>query len=136
MKTLMDYVQRKRQLERLQNLKPGTQPKWGALSASNLLPHLTDPFKIALGEMEAVPVKSFFTTGVGKFIAIFLMPRWPKGAPTHPKTNIAIAGRKGKDFEQDRKELVDTIARFIDSYSKLPTTNTPYLARSPTAPGA
>lgn len=115
----MDDKQRNTQLERLRRLTPKTKANWGVLTASDLLPHLTDPFRIALGEMEALPVNSFFTTGIGKFIAIFLMPRWPQGAPTHPKTNINIAGRKGKDFELDFKELIDAMERFVNSNSKM-----------------
>jgi hypothetical protein len=119
MKTLMNPAQVARQLERLEKLLPETKPLWGLLTAGDLLPHLTDPFKIALGEMEAIPVDSFFITKIGKFAAIFLMPRWPKGAPTHPKTNIQIAGRKGTDFTADKMELIETMARFIDLYPKM-----------------
>jgi hypothetical protein len=116
MKTLMDPAQRAKQLQRLEHLHPQTKPLWGLLTAGDLLPHLTDPFKIAMGEMEAIPVESFFLTGLGKFAAIFLMPRWPKGAPTHPKTNIQIEGRKGADFQADKRELIETMVRFIDHY--------------------
>jgi len=119
MKTLLDKRQRNKHLKRLRKLTPETKPLWGELNAANLLPHLTDPFRIALGKMEAIPVKSFFTTGIGKFIAIYLMPKWPKGAPTHPKTNINIQGRKGVNFEQDMKELTDLIDKFVLLNSKV-----------------
>lgn len=119
MKTLMDPAELTRQLERLEKLNSETTPMWGLLTAGNLLPHLTDPFKIAMGEMEAIPVKSFFLTGIGKFAAIFLMPRWPKGAPTHPKTNIRLEGRKGSDFQADKKELIEAMVRFIEHYSMI-----------------
>ena len=115
----MNPAQAARQLDRLEKLLPETKPLWGLLTAGDLLPHLTDPFKIALGETDAVPVESFFLTGLGKFAAIFLMPRWPKGAPTHPKTNIQIDGRKGADFATDRTEVVEAMARFIDCYPKM-----------------
>lgn len=117
MKTLMNPAQAAKQLERLERLLPETKPLWGLLTAGDLLPHLTDPFKIALGEMEATPVKSFFLTGIGKFAAIFLMPRWPKGSPTHPKTNIQLEGRKGSDFQVDKMELKETMGRFIHQYA-------------------
>jgi hypothetical protein len=120
MQTLLNPIQKSRQLKRLHTLTPNTVPHWGLLTAGNLLPHLTDPFKIALGEVVAIPAKSFFTTRIGKFAAIYLMPRWPEGAPTHPKTNITIDGRKGGDFEQDKKELIEAIDRFILFYSKIP----------------
>ena len=113
MKTILDPEQKNKQLVRLQRLHPDTIPRWGRLTAGNLLPHLTDPFRIALGEFDVQPVRSFISTPLGRFMAIFLMPCWPKGAPTNPKTDISKEGRKGKVFEQDRQELVEVIERFI-----------------------
>ena len=129
MKTLLDPKQKSRQLERLRKLKPETKPHWGRLTAANLLPHLTDPFRIALGEYEAKPEKSFLSTKIGKLIAIYLMPKWPKGAPTHPKTDITKEGRKGKDFEQDMEELVSSIDRFLLMYSKIKYSDHPIFGK-------
>ena len=113
MKTILNSTQRKQQLKRLRTLRPETIAKWGLLTPGDLLPHLTDPFKIATGEFEAKTVNSFFSTAVGRFLAIYMMPRWPRGAPTHPKTDITKDGRKGKDFEKDMSELINAIDRFV-----------------------
>jgi hypothetical protein len=119
MKTLLDPVQRSKQLERLKRLSPQTQARWGNLSSTNLVPHLTDPFRIALGEYDAKPAKSFWSTRVGQYIAIYLTPQWPKDAPTHPKTDITKQGRKGQDFDLDMKELLNSIDRFMLMYPKI-----------------
>ena len=112
MPTLFDAQQREYQINRLKKLTPGTKPAWGKLTAGDLLPHLTDPFRTAFGEYEALPKKSFFTTRFGKWLLIYGMKQWPKSPPTHPKYNIEKEGRRGTNFEKDRAELFATIERF------------------------
>jgi hypothetical protein len=112
MATLFDPLQRQHQIDRLQKLTPDTKPAWGKLAAVDLVPHLTDPFRTALGEYDAPPERSFFTTKFGKWLLIYGMKKWPKSPPTHPKYDPEKHGRKGTDFENDKTALFNVIERF------------------------
>jgi hypothetical protein len=113
MPTLYNEAQRKKQIARLQNLKPGSKPAWGKLTSHNLLPHLADPILVALGDYKVeLNDAKFFKTKFGKWLIIYGIPRWPKSAPTAPEFDITRYGRKGNDFEKDKKDLFEIIERF------------------------
>ena len=112
MPTIFDTLQRKILINRLSMLGVDTKPLWGNLTARNLLQHLTDLFKIALGELEATPIKSFFSTSIGKWLAIYVIP-WPKSPLSHPSLDITKGGRHGINFITDMSELKAAIERFV-----------------------
>lgn len=114
MPTLFDPIQKQKQIDRLKNLRPETIPDWGKLTAVNLLPHLADPMRAGLGEIEVPLKKSFFSTHMGRWLIIYGIKQWPKGAPTSPKFNIEKEGRYGANFENDMAELLMVIERFCD----------------------
>ncbi|HTL83272.1 MAG TPA: hypothetical protein VL651_16270 [Bacteroidia bacterium] len=115
-KTLFDPAQREYQVARLRALRPETPAAWGKLTAPDLLPHLADPIHVALGEREVPNTdQRFYKTRLGKWLVIYVVPKWPKAPPTAPEFDITQLGRRGTDFENDREELFEAIHRFAIS---------------------
>jgi hypothetical protein len=113
MATLFDPAQRQLMLNRLEKLTPNTKPAWGKLTAGNLLPHLADPIRSALGEYDGqLSGQKFYKTKLGRWLVIYAIKKWPKSPPTASQFDISKNGRKGTDFEKDRKELFEVIERF------------------------
>jgi len=122
-KTLFNKEQKEKLVDQLKRLTPGSKPGWGNLTADNLLPHLEDPLLVGLGEYEVKSMrKSFLNSRFGRWFIIYGMKRWPKSAPTAPEFDITRYGRRGRNFEDDRQKLFDTIERFskLKPDSKLP----------------
>jgi hypothetical protein len=112
MKNLLNPNDRQAILARLQTLTPQSRGKWGKLTVQQLVPHLTDPFRAAMGEKAAVPQKSpLYNTLLGR--AMWSFVPWPKGAPTDPGFLPGTGGTSATDFDPDVQTLLLTIQRFI-----------------------
>ncbi|MBL7775074.1 MAG: DUF1569 domain-containing protein [Saprospiraceae bacterium] len=111
MKNLLHPADREALIHRLQGLRPDSQRRWGQLDARQLLPHLTDPLLVALGDRTAQPMPSVLSKRPLSTFMVWLAP-WPKGAPTAAEF---IPGKKGTpplDFDRDRQALLLAIHRF------------------------
>jgi hypothetical protein len=97
---------------RLQRLEPQTERRWGRLSAHEMLCHLADSFKGALGERPFVPAPSWFARAVIRRLALHTSLRWSKGFPTRPEFDPKRAGTKPESFEADRETTTIMIRRF------------------------
>ncbi len=91
---------------RIRALSPSARPKWGKMSADQMLWHLNQVLKTSLGENPVAPRRPPFPVPVLKFM-LFKLP-WPHGAPTAPEYQTAAA----RDFEAERTQCVDLMDRF------------------------
>jgi len=113
MNNLLNLDARDALVARLQKLRPDSQRQWGKLSASQILPHLADPFRVTLGEKKARSVANFVTKSfVGKLL-VRRLP-WPKGAPTSPDFLPGTGMTEPKSFEEDRQALLLLVHRFAN----------------------
>jgi hypothetical protein len=68
---------------RLDRLGPTSERLWGEMSVGQVLPHLADQLRIALGEIRVDPIPNPYNRGLRRYLAIHVLP-WPKCAQTHP----------------------------------------------------
>ncbi|HEX8695855.1 MAG TPA: DUF1569 domain-containing protein [Longimicrobium sp.] len=84
-KTIFDPEARASLLARMERIPPDRAPAWGKMSAPQMLCHVSDALRSALGDL---PVRSkgkkLFTHPVMRWLLIYVLP-WPKGAPTAPE---------------------------------------------------
>ncbi len=98
-------------LRRLDGLTLGAPPRWGTLTPAELVCHLTDPVRVALGEKQAAPVRSTIgLPGIADMV-VWVLP-WPKGAPTAPEFLPGTGMTAPGDFERDKAALVEALQRF------------------------
>lgn len=83
---------------RLNNLKPDTASKWGRMSVTEMLTHMNDALRIALGIKPAIDKSNFFTNKVMFPAAVYVLPFWPKGEMTAPEMQQGNQGSKPRDF--------------------------------------
>lgn len=55
MTNLADTATRQSVLQRIARLEPGAKPRWGRMSAHQMLCHLTDSYRAPLGEKHVSP---------------------------------------------------------------------------------
>jgi len=84
MDSIWEAPVRQRLVARLSTLKPDTKAAWGRMNAAQMVAHLADPMRGAMGEMEVADKKTPLRNPVLKFLVIYWLP-WPKGAPTAPE---------------------------------------------------
>jgi Protein of unknown function (DUF1569) len=101
-------------VRRIRTLRPDTVPRWGRMSAHQVVCHLSDAFRMAIGEKPVSGTASLRQRTVIKWIALHIPLRWPPGIMTVPEIDQEIAGTCPTDFAMDLAELeklVDIMAR-------------------------
>jgi hypothetical protein len=91
---------------RIASLSTTARPRWGRMSAGQMLWHCNQVLRTSLGDIQVVPRRPPFPVGMLKFV-LFNLP-WPHGAPTAPEY---VAGAS-RDFESERAQCLALIDRF------------------------
>ncbi len=71
-------------IERVKALRADTKPAWGKMSASAMLAHLNDSYRMTTGELKVRPKRGPLKYTPIKQLIIYVLP-FPKGAPTAPE---------------------------------------------------
>ncbi len=112
-KALFVEADRSSIVQRVKNLSAQAQRRWGKMDVRQMLQHVTDPLKTALGEFPVVVRGNpLMRTGLMKHLVIYVLP-WPKGrAPTAPEYDQVLRQNPGPEFQAGVAELLRTIDRF------------------------
>ncbi|HXW96830.1 MAG TPA: DUF1569 domain-containing protein [Gemmatimonadales bacterium] len=96
---------------RLRTLNPGSQPKWGTLTAPRLLCHLADQLRVALGDIPSKPRGNWLTHSLIKWLAIDTPMQAPPGkVRTVPEMMSTLPSTWEADLHAC-EELLDRLAR-------------------------
>ncbi len=110
--SLWDVGPRRELLERLSRLAADTPRQWGRMDAVQMLTHVNDQFRMALGDLstvpERLPIRYFPLNNLGAYV----LP-WPKSSPTAPELLARI------DHSTWPVE-VDTFARLLRRFATRP----------------
>jgi hypothetical protein len=112
MKTLANPEDEQEIVERLLQIGPATEGKWGKMMAAEMICHLSDSFRVIIGEREAEPNSNWFKRSVYKWVALRLPVRWPHGIKAVPECDPELDGTHPADFESDVNELLRLLERF------------------------
>ena len=83
------------------------------MSAPEMVCHLTDAFRMAMGDKAVSGASSLSQRTVVKWAALYLPVQWPTGVlVTRPEIEQGSAGTCPGDFERDRADLVAAVERF------------------------
>jgi len=107
MRTVFNLDDRLNLARRLDGLSTTAPPRWGRMDCPQMLAHLSDGVRMALGEL---PVTGrgpgALRLGPIRHAVIYWLP-WPKGAPTAPE----LLKRRATDCEAERAELKHLLER-------------------------
>lgn len=102
--TIYDDTARAALLERLDALRPGQAPRWGRMSAPQMVTHLLEAFRMPSGDLQikraAMPLRPLV-----RWLMLYLLP-FPKGAPTARE----LLARVPESWEADVAALRAAIA--------------------------
>jgi len=108
---------------RLKDLSPQDGARWGLMTVHQMVCHLDDSYKVALGEKNASQATGFLQRTLLKWLALQTPIQWGKGFRTRPEIEQGKGGSVPIDFRQDLASLLSTLSRFCDS---LPTPCKPH----------
>ena len=97
---------------RIHRLHPNSPAKWGRMTAPQMICHLSDSFRVAMGEKYASPATSVLYRTLVKWIALRTPLKWPPNVPTRPELEQGRGGTPPAEWESDRDELLELINAF------------------------
>jgi hypothetical protein len=112
MKTMAEAQDRAELKARLEELTLSYQRQWGKMSVHGMICHLSDAFRLPLGEKSASPSRPLLPRGLYKWIALNTPSKWPQGVTTRPEMEQGLGGTSPTDFDGDRQQLLDLMERF------------------------
>jgi hypothetical protein len=101
MKTLLSPRDRNEVLDRLTKVRPDSQPRWGSMSAHQMICHLSDSFRASLGEKYVSPAAPFLKRTLMKWAALWVPLPWPHGIETRPEIDQQQGGTPPAEFASE-----------------------------------
>lgn len=114
MKSVADPAVLESLKHRFAALTPGSERRWGTLTAHEMVCHIADSSDMILKTRPRTlpsPVKPRF---LFKFVGLWTPIRWPHGWRTNPRLDPRVAGTKPSEFLADRTRALvglDALAR-------------------------
>ncbi len=113
MKTLLNSGDKDEVVRRLDTVQFSSQRRWGKMSAHQMVCHVSDGFRLYMGERSVASAPVPFPRPALKWIALWAPIPWPKGFKTMPELDQqAGGGTPPAEFEKDMRQLRQLIDRF------------------------
>ena len=113
MKTLANRESRTELIRRLRLVRADAVPRWGRMSAHQMICHLADASRMATGVMRVNGARGRVRPLLMKLVALYLPLPWPQGIMTSPEIDQLCGGTKPRAFDADVTEaekLLETVA--------------------------
>jgi len=112
MKTLANGADKAEILQRLRTIGPGSERRWGRMSVAEMICHLSDALKAAMGEKETASISNWLTRSGMKWAGLWAPMRWPHGVRTVPECEAGKGGTPPAEMESDLREVRELLERF------------------------
>ena len=101
MKSFARESDRAELLARLKAVRDDSQPRWGVMTAHQMVCHLGDAFLMMIGERRASDATGLLQRTLIKWIALYAPVHWPTGILTRPELDQTAGGTKPREFLAD-----------------------------------
>ncbi len=112
MKSLINAPDRTDVFQRLERVRADSPPNWGRMSAHEMICHLSDAFRMGFGERTLSANRSFLSTTIVKWIALYTPLPWPRNVKSPPEADPHQGGTSPAEFAHDMRELKRLVERF------------------------
>jgi hypothetical protein len=119
MKTLLNADDKTEIVRRIGLVNSASHRLWGTMTASQMICHLSDAFRVTLGDKSAKPVRNRYSSRPMKWLALWFPRQWPHGVPTVPECDSKQDGTPPAEFVRDKSELLELFDRFTRQSSGL-----------------
>ncbi len=100
MKTFFDDDVRQALLTRIEHVTPSSRALWGKMNAEQMLTHLVQSLRMAVGELQVKSKKLPMRHAPLRQLIVYWLP-WPKSAPTAPE----LIPSNSETIESCKREL-------------------------------
>ena len=108
-RTLADADCKAEILARIRSLRSDAVRRWGRMSAHQMVCHIIDCHRMALGELDVMATKARVPRAFVKWVSLYTPMPWPAGLPTNPELDQDVNGTRPGNFTDDRAALEATV---------------------------
>jgi hypothetical protein len=101
MKTLARERDKAEILGRLRTVRAESARRWGRMSAHQMVCHLADWSRMALGQRAVSPATGVLQRTLLKVVALYIPVPWPRGIRTRPEVDQEREGTRPVEFAAD-----------------------------------
>jgi hypothetical protein len=105
MKTLARPRDKEEILRRLRDVRPENVRRWGRMTAHQMICHLCDASRMALGRKTVSDATGVVQRTILKWLALYAPVTWRTGILTRPEIDQECGGTKPGDFRADINDL-------------------------------
>lgn len=109
MNTLAQERCRAELVQRLRHTRPDTPRRWGRMTAHQMVCHLSDCSRMALGQKRPNDASTPIRRTLIKWLALYAPLKWRPGIVTVPEVDQDTGGTKPIEFDADLKEAEDLL---------------------------
>lgn len=107
-------------LARFRRLTPDSRRRWGRMTVNQMLCHLADMMRHAVGERPSSSVRpTWWRTNGLKWIGLWVPVPWPHGFRSRPELDAERGGTRPTDFARDLATMEEVTRRFIANAGSL-----------------
>ncbi len=98
---------------RLLKVGVDAQRQWGKMNAHQMVCHLSDAFRMVMGERKAARRDNWFSRNIMKWLALQAPMQWPHGIKTGAEADQERGGTKPVEFARDKAGCEEFLRRFV-----------------------
>ena len=129
MKTLAHSRDREALRRRLRALGPESPRAWGRMSVQQMVCHLADAFRMALGQRAVTAERGVLPRTMLKWIVLYAPMHWPSGIRTSPEIDQCLGGTTPAGFAADVAVVLELMERTAAESHALTGLRHPVLGR-------
>lgn len=114
MHTLADEHTRAAILHRLRTLRSEAPRRWGRMSAHQMVCHLADACRMAIGDRPVSGTPNMVGRTLLKWSVLYVPIPWPPGVPTNPELDQRCSGTPPSDFARDLEDVETQLQRLTE----------------------
>lgn len=117
MHTILTESSKQELIKRINSLRKDDKALWGKMNAGEMLCHITDQVRLAVGAKDSDFMGNIFLTTLVKWLVLFGMPV-PKGkVETVKELKQGVGGTKPNSLDNDKSVLIDLLINFENSFA-------------------
>ena len=88
------------------------------MTAHQMICHVSDAFRMALGEKHVEDVSTLAKRTLVKWLALYMPVQWRPGIVTVPEVDQEVGGTRPAEFARDLKDVETLLVRFASRAGK------------------
>ena len=110
-KNLLDKICSEAMIDRVQNLQADSTPRWGKMTATEMLRHCNLVHAQLLAPAAPTHKKTSLRQYLLRWVGLYMLPRYPKGTQT-PRQFRTKGTVDTAAFEIEKQAFIDSLRRF------------------------